>query len=171
MSFGKLLLVGFIFGVGFGFFVQRAGICFSQGLASIMAGRAKRIMTIFFIIFIITTIGFYFGGFKPVGQLRGYGFFNVLSGIIFGIGISLAGGCILGTLRQIGEGNLFYLIVFLSFIPGMALVIKFVDPFLKDAYNTKAILLGDILKIPNGAIAAILVLFSLVCLYLIGKKK
>ena len=32
------------FGIGFGFCVQRAGLCFAHGLGEIFVGRAKRII-------------------------------------------------------------------------------------------------------------------------------
>ncbi len=110
MSLELFLLVGFLFGMGFGFFVQRSGLCFAVGLGELFSGRWKRIVRFFLIIFIITNIGFllsgvFFGdlGLKPIGLLRGYGLYNILSGMFFGAGILLNGGCILGTLRQIGR--------------------------------------------------------------------
>ena len=137
MPFALLCIIGFIFGIGFGFCVQRAGLCFAHGLGEVYMGKGKRILRLFFVIFLITTTGFFVSSFfspqlglKPIGEIRGYGFFNLLSGMFFGAGILLNGGCILGTLRQIGEGNINFLVVFIAFIPGMAFIVYGVNPWL-----------------------------------------
>jgi len=166
-----MLLIGLLFGIGFGFFVQRAGLCFSQGLASLIMGKGKRILTMWFIIVIVTSIGFLLLGLKTIGQIRGSGFFNILSGAIFGAGIALSGGCILGTLRQLGEGNLFYLIVLISFIPGMWLIVKVVNPILADNYNIQNILVPQLLSTPAAYVTAALCLISLIGLVVVNKKK
>lgn len=168
MSFEMLLITGFLFGIGFGYFVQRAGLCFALGLGEIFCGRGKRICQMFSVIFIITAIGFLISGFvspslglKPIGVLRGYGLFNVLSGVFFGAGILLNGGCILGTLRRIGEGDMTFFIVLLSFIPGMMLIVHVVDPLMNQLYNPQKILLPELL---NTSAALVTYLMSLLVL-------
>lgn len=172
------LIIGFIFGIFFGYFVQRAGLCFSHGLAEIYMGKGKRILKLFFIIFIISTLGFSFSsmidpsmGIKAVGQLRGYGFYNLISGIVFGMGILLCGGCILGTLRQLGEGNLFFLIVLISFIPGMALVVYVIDPLLQEGYQVNNLSISTILGTSPHVVSVVLALAALVGLFVVSKKK
>jgi len=159
MSFSLLLIWGFLFGIGLGIFVQRAGLCFAHGLGEIFVGKPKRIIRMTLLIFIISALGFYLSSFvsselglKPIGELRGFGFYNLLSGIIFGAGIILNGGCILGTLRQLGEGNLLFLIVLLSFIPGIALVVFVLNPLLNHSYNVQTIILPGLLNIDPGYI-------------------
>ncbi len=178
MEFVVLLLLGLVFGIGFGFFVQRSGLCFAYGLGEIFVGRGKRIIRMFIVIFVITSIGFLVSGYinpglglKAVGQIRGYGFFNILAGILFGAGIFLNGGCILGTLRQIGEGKMDYLIAMISFIPGMALVVYLIDPLLQGAYNPQTILLTDIFLVPAFFIILVLAGLSAIWFFSLGPKK
>ena len=179
MSFELLCLIGFLFGIGFGIFVQRSGLCFAHGLGEIFMGKGKRITKMFLVILIITSIGFLLSGFysedlglKAVGQIRGYGFYNILSGILFGAGILLNGGCILGTLRQIGEGNMTFVVVLLSFIPGMALIVLGVNPLLTNYYNTTTgVLLPDIIGLAAPYVTAMLVIGSLIWLLLLIKKR
>ncbi|MEW6536784.1 MAG: YeeE/YedE thiosulfate transporter family protein [Candidatus Auribacterota bacterium] len=178
MEFKLLLLYGFLFGIGFGFFVQKAGICFAHGLGEIYMGKGKRILRIFLVIFIISTLGFYLSkfiapelGLKPIGQLRGYGFYNIISGMIFGAGILLNGGCILGTLRQMGEGNLLFLVVFLSFIPGMALIVYVIDPILKQGYQVQNILLPELLAVPQPYVVGSVVILALFWLVMLSRPK
>ncbi len=118
----------------------------------------------FVVIFIITSAGFLLSGYvspelglKPVGQIRGAGFYNLLSGMFFGGGIFLCGGCILGTLRRIGEGNTTFLIVFISFIPGMALVVYGLDPLLRANYNVQQILLPELLGVGAPFVTGVLI--------------
>ncbi|MCM8812992.1 MAG: YeeE/YedE family protein [Candidatus Omnitrophica bacterium] len=151
-----MLVYGLLFGIGFGFFVQRAGLCFAQGLSALFMGKGRRILTMWFLILIVTTIGFVMLGLKPVGQVRGAGFFNLLSGALFGAGIILSGGCVLGTLRQLGEGNMLYLIVFVSMIPGMFLQVKILDPVLKGLYAIQELNLAQVLPLHPLTIAGVI---------------
>lgn len=178
MNFPLFCVIGFLFGIGLGFFVQRAGLCFSHGLAEIFIGKGKRICRLFSVIFIITATGFLVSGFispqlglKTVGEIRGAGFYNILSGIFFGAGILLNGGCILGTLRQIGEGNLNFVVAFISFIPGMALVVYLVNPLIESGYNTQNILLSEMLMVEAPWVTGVLVLFSALWLSTILRRK
>lgn len=125
-------------------------------------GKGKRICRLFAVIFVITSIGFAASklvdsslGVKAIGQIRGYGFYNLLSGIIFGMGIIWAGGCILGTLRQLGEGNLAFLVTLISFIPGMLLVVHVLDPILEHGYDVQKVVLPQLLGLPALPVALI----------------
>lgn len=178
MNFTLLCAIGFLFGIGFGYFVQRAGLCFAHGLGEIYMGKGKRILKLFLVIFIITSLGFLISGYlnpklglKTIGQIRGFGFFNILSGALFGAGILLNGGCILGTLRQIGEGNMTFLIVMLSFIPGMALVVYVINPYLIESYQVQNLLLSQVLNIPAYFITGFLLLLSLAGLWMLIRPR
>ena len=177
MSFGVLVGLGMLFGIGFGYFVQRSGLCFAHGLGEIYLGKGKRILRFFLVIFIITSIGFvassYFSpnlGLKPIGQLRGFGFYNLLSGMLFGAGIALTGGCILGTLRQIGEGNLTFVIVLLCFIPGMWLVVHVLNPALEGGYNVQKVLLPGLLGVSAPYVTAVLATAAVVGLVVVRRR-
>ncbi len=182
----QMLIVAFLFGIGFGYLVQRAGLCFAHGLGEIFIGKGKRICRMFVVIFVITCLGFWlssiiladgsiFGaiklGLKPIGHIRGYGFYNLAAGMLFGAGIALNGGCILGTLRQIGEGNLTFLVVFVSFIPGMALVVYKLDPLLKDGYFIQKIVLPKLFGAPAGYVVGVAVIAALGWFWALRIKK
>lgn len=180
LPFEFLAIVGFIFGIGFGIFTQRAGLCYAHGLGEIFMGKGKRITRIFLVMFIITSIGFLLSGYfsnelglKAVGQIRGYGFYNILAGVFFGAGILLNGGCILGTLRQIGEGNMTFVLILISFIPGMALVVVGLNPLLESYYNVACgtgSLLPDIIGVSAPYITLALVIGAIIWLFSIRKK-
>lgn len=180
LSFEFLAIIGFLFGIGFGVFTQRSGLCYAHGLGEIFMGKGKRIARIFLIMFIITSIGFLLSGYyssdlglKAVGQIRGYGFYNILAGVFFGAGILLNGGCILGTLRQIGEGNMTFVLILFSFIPGMALVVFGLNPILDTYYNTACgtgSLLPDIVGIAAPYVTLAMVIGAIIWFISIRKK-
>ncbi|MET0093078.1 MAG: YeeE/YedE thiosulfate transporter family protein [Sedimenticola sp.] len=172
MSMHLLLILGFMFGIGFGFFAQRAGLCIAHGLGEIFIGKGKRFLRMLLIIFIITAIGFLLSsyvnpelGLKTIGQLRGYGFYNILAGICFGAGIYINGGCILGTLRHIGEGSTLHLLSILFFIPGIALVVYILNPLLSGGYAPTNILLPELLNVSPFLVTSVLSLISILFLY------
>lgn len=181
LPFEFLAIVGFIFGVGFGIFTQRSGLCYAHGLGEIFMGKGKRIARIFLVMFIITSIGFLLSGYfsdelglTAVGQIRGYGFYNILAGIFFGAGILLNGGCILGTLRQIGEGNMTFVLILISFIPGMAIVVFGLNPLLESYYMVSCgtgSLLPDILGISAPYVTLALVIGAIIWLVSIRRRK
>ncbi len=186
MSFTLLIALGALFGFGFGFFVQRAGFCIAAGLGEMFAGRGKRILRLLLVVFIITSAGFMVSGYlypdlglKTIGQIRGMGFYNILSGLFFGAGIILCGGCILGTLRQIGEGNSTFIITLVSFIPGMALVVYVLDPLLYNGYflynangsQVRNILLPDLLGAKPAWVTTILIVMAYVGYLAVWRKK
>lgn len=175
------MIFGLLFGIAFGFCVQRAGFCVAAGLGEFFAGKGKRILKLLLIVIIITSTGFLASsyinpslGLKTIGQIRGLGFFNIVSGLLFGAGIILSGGCILGTLRQIGEGNLVFLITLISFIPGMAIVVYGIDPLIEKSYFItdqngtvlKNMLLPDLLGVP--AIWIVLVMNILLLIWFVS---
>ena len=177
MSFPILALSFFVFGAALGFCVQRAGICFAHGFAELFVGRRFRMLRLTLVIIAITATGFYLSayvspqlGLKPVGAIRGYGFYNLLAGIIFGAGVLLNGGCILGTLRQIGEGNLHFLVALVCFAPGMALVVHVLNPMLEKGYATQKVLLPQLLGLPTATVTGLLVVSSLLWFSYLNKS-
>lgn len=178
MAFGTLLFLGFCFGIGFGFFAQRSGLCFAHGMAEIFIGRGKRFLKLALTIFALTAIGFLASGYwsqalglKPVGELRGFGFYNLIAGICFGAGVFINGGCIIGTLRQIGEGSLVHIVSVLGFIPGMALVVYGLNPLLDPFYKTQKVLLPQIVGIPAPYVTGALVAVSALLLLRVAAKR
>jgi len=139
MVSADILALGFFFGVVFGIIIQRMSFCLATDLSQAFAGAYRRILIILLTIFVISGTGFHILGPTPVGQLRGYGLYNILAGIFFGVGIVLSGGCVLGTLRRIGEGFIHSIIVFISWLGGMALVVYKIDPILWSTYKLDVI--------------------------------
>lgn len=182
MSSGIILFFGFCFGIGFGFFAQRSGLCFAHGLGEIFIGKGKRFFKLFLTIFIITIIGFQLliyldptlwqEAWQKTGvTVRGFGFYNILAGLLFGAGMFINGGCVIGTLRQIGEGSVVHIITILGMLPGLAFVAYILKPFLKPLYNAKKIFIQDVTGVSALYVTTVMVLIATGCLLLALRKK
>ena len=118
---GKNLLgIAAIFGAAFGILIERGQICFTSAFRDLwVSGRATMtkaiavgiaISTVF--TFIVITIY----GFEPITKIAAPSTF--VGGVLFGLGIVLAGGCETGMMYRVMEGQVLYLFVFAGNIIG-----------------------------------------------------
>lgn len=104
------------FGLIYGMCLQYGRFCFSSAFRDLFAVGVPRMVvgimtaTLFFgfVASIVTASGF--STFHPSPS----GFHSVVAGLIFGVGMVLAGGCASGSLYKAGEGNGVALLVILS---------------------------------------------------------
>ena len=73
--------------------------------------------------------------------------------------------------RQIGEGNLNFIVVLISFIPGMAFVVYILNPLLEKQYNVQKLLLTDIFGSSAGPITGILVMGAGIWFITVSRKR
>lgn len=110
------LLVGLVFGV----FLQKARFCFVSAFRDFVAFKDTRVlkgvlvgilvMTVFWSL--QATMGYFRGFWTPA-----WGLGSVLGGIVFGLGMTLAGGCASGTLYRAGQGYVqFWLVLLFMFV-------------------------------------------------------
>ncbi len=164
---GSMVMMGFtFFGLLIGFVLQRSRFCIVRALREpFMTGEtsaAKAVMVgILFGLFGFVTIKL-FGVFFPLSftgtGTTGYAqsmfvFGNVwisgiLGGIIFGIGMTIAGGCVVGSLWRAGEGQVKLWFSIIGMVIAMPLTNSFKTQFLEwtsgKANITDAIFLPDI---------------------------
>jgi hypothetical protein len=85
--------------------------------------RADRNLKMVLITLAITT--FFYTLFMSTGIIRATpmpaGWFSVVGGILFGIGMAIAGGCVVSTYYRIGEGSINYLITGIMIPVGIAI--------------------------------------------------
>ena len=126
------LALFWVFGVAFGFIVQRSRFCFVSAISNFFLFKDGRLLKGILGGLFIATIGFAVIMYRQVpdpasclpatAYVAPFGWHLVLAGIIFGLGMMLAGGCILGTLYRIGEGALASLVALLGIIIGMGVL-------------------------------------------------
>ena len=103
-------------GVAFGVIVQRGRLCFAGGFRDLVMSGDGRILRALLLAIMVSTVGFSFlmarmapdPAFSrpPSAHIQTVGLATVAGGVIFGIGMVLAGGCVSGTLWRMGEGYL-----------------------------------------------------------------
>jgi len=119
-----------IFGLAFGFALQRGRFCFAsafrdlfllghdRNMKGVLLGLA--VATLGFAVVMarqmpITTIGFD----PPTANILPVGLHTVLGGILFGVGMVLAGGCASGSLYRMGEGYVASWVAFAGLMGGL----------------------------------------------------
>lgn len=115
-----MLAVAAGFGAVFGALIQRGQICFTAAFRDIwMTGRTllgKALVLGLVAATIGTFLAIEFGQMDPVIKPAGLG--TLVGGVLFGIGIVLAGGCETGMMYRAVEGQAHYWLVFLGNVIG-----------------------------------------------------
>lgn len=121
------LALFWVFGCGFGYVLQSSRFCFTAALRDPCITGSVSLTKAVLIAFALTTIGFAaikYGSFVSTGTIPGQGyimpvsFVTVLGGVMFGIGMVIAGGCASGTLMRVGEGFTMQMLALLFFVLG-----------------------------------------------------
>lgn len=115
------------FGGCFGFVLQKARFCFTASLRDPCITGSTSVTKAVLIAFAITTIGFtaikyhaYANGQPIPGQsyVMPISLATVVGGLMFGVGMVIAGGCASGTLMRVGEGFGMQMLSLLFFVIG-----------------------------------------------------
>lgn len=117
-----------MFGLCFGFILQRARFCFTASMRDPSLTGSTSLTRAVLVAIALTTVGFtaikygaFIGGtgknlnmvsVVPVGLPL------IIGGIVFGIGMVIAGGCASGTLMRVGEGFTMQMLALFFFIVG-----------------------------------------------------
>lgn len=116
-----------LFGGCFGFILQKSRFCFTASLRDPCITGSTSITKAVLIAFALTTIGFtaikysaYASGQAIPGMsyVQPISLATVVGGIMFGIGMVIAGGCASGTLMRVGEGFMMQMLALVFFIIG-----------------------------------------------------
>ena len=102
-----------LFGGCFGFILQKSRFCFTASMRDPCITGSTSVTKAVLIAFAITTIGFTaikYGAYASGQEIPGQSYImpvslaTVAGGILFGVGMVIAGGCASGTLMRVGEG-------------------------------------------------------------------
>ena len=122
------LAVFWVFGIAFGYILQRSRFCFTAGFRDPYITRGTSVARAILVAFAIGTIGFAAIKFGPVlsgaeTNLNMVGVFPIgfplmLGAVVFGIGMVIAGGCASGNLMRVGEGFTMQMLALVFFVFG-----------------------------------------------------
>ncbi|CAM3871476.1 selenium metabolism membrane protein YedE/FdhT [Cohnella lubricantis] len=161
-----MLGVAALFGAFFGICIERGQICFTSAFRDMwISGRAtmtKAILAGMAVSSVATLIILLVNGMDPITKIAAPS--TLIGGILFGLGIVMAGGCETGMMYRLMEGQIVFLPVFLGNVIGAS--------FLAYAWDHMGVydaLVASGSKInlftawgPAGAIAATLIVLGLV---------
>jgi len=139
-----MYLVAYIwFGTAYGMMLQYGRFCFASASRDLFAAGVPRmavgilVALIFFSIIQATLQATNMSTFHPAP----FGIHTLISGMIFGVGMVLAGGCASGSLYKIGEGNGTSILSILGISFGQAVFVNVGGPFLRlvpDTWKTSS---------------------------------
>ncbi len=121
------LALFWVFGCAFGFVLQKSRFCFTASMRDPCITGSTSVTRAVLIAFAIATIGFTaikYGAFVKGQPIPGQSYImpislaTVVGGILFGVGMVIAGGCASGTLMRVGEGFGMQMLSLLFFVIG-----------------------------------------------------
>ncbi|WP_051412030.1 YeeE/YedE thiosulfate transporter family protein [Halonatronum saccharophilum] len=123
--FNTEISIVLLLGLAVGFVIQRSNFCFSNGIMNFFLFKDTKLIKAIIILIGISTLGFSIYQYSLASGLSEsslnispFGLYTVIGGLIFGIGMALAGGCASGILVRIGEGSSVFIIALIGLIIG-----------------------------------------------------
>ncbi len=122
---GRWVLTAIPIGVLFGFFLQKGDLCGSSAFSEVILARDWRKVWGLWVAIVVSMLGI------ALGDLLGWIQLNpkplmwagaVVGGVVFGVGMVLAGGCVSGCLYKGATGNLNSIVALLAMPAGIGLV-------------------------------------------------
>lgn len=122
-----LILIFAVFGLAYGIVLQRSGFCFSQAAFELFFLRSREAVNGIMLGLLLATLGF--GAVMATRHQLGLpgashlllppaGVGTVFGGALFGLGMTVAGMCAVGTLQRLGEGYCVAWAVFAGLLAG-----------------------------------------------------
>ena len=151
MPFAVLIVVGSCLAVGLvaGFLMHRSDYCLAGMFRDLFLFRSTLMLRTLLLLIITSMVLFESARlcgllpFYPFPLLSSVSGTNIIGGFLFGIGMVLAGGCVVGTLYKMGAGSILSLVAFIGLLVGSGLYAE-IHPFWSNLARKTAILQGVI---------------------------
>lgn len=176
-----LIVINLLLGISLGAVLHRSDFCMSGMFRDAFLFRKFFMLRSLFLLIVISAIIFYGANF--LGLLNSYplSFFKspsiaiIIGGIIFGIGMVLAGGCVVGTLYKMGAGRSSSGLAFVGMILGGAFYAE-IHPGWSAFSNGLVVFEGsktlpELFGIGHGFLLFILILLSILIIFKWTKEK
>lgn len=124
------MAVFWLFGLAFGFVLQKSRFCFASAFRDLFLLRHGRVMKGLLAGLAVATVGFALlmsnfvpnprlGILPPEAHIMPLGLNIALGGLLFGAGMVVAGGCVSGAIYRMGEGYVASWVAFLGIMAGL----------------------------------------------------
>ncbi|NMA85380.1 MAG: YeeE/YedE family protein [Epulopiscium sp.] len=126
-SYNTKLVVYWLFGISFGYILQRSRFCFTAAFRDPCITGSTSVSRAVIVALALTTVGFTAIKYSAVmkgndipgmGAVAPIGIPLIVGAILFGIGMVISGGCASGTLMRVGEGFGMQMLSLLFFVIG-----------------------------------------------------
>jgi len=158
--FTEVAIISLLLGVVLGFLMFRSDFCMAGAFRDLFLFRSlSRLRPL---LLLVAAGALFFEGARLAGLFSTYPFpffappslTNVFGGFLFGIGMVLAGGCVVGVLYKMGGGSFPAFLAFLGLLAGSALYAE-IHPYWKKAatvlsFPTTAITLPQLTHTPQS---------------------
>lgn len=122
-----------LLGMVAGFTLQRSRFCFASAFRDLFLFGQSRTLNGILVALVVTTLGFallmyrevpfpQFGALPAEAHILPVGLSTVFGGVLFGVGMVLAGGCSSGSLYRMGEGYVASAVAVLGMVIGLAVL-------------------------------------------------
>ena len=177
----EAILGGLIVGALFGFALQRGRFCMNSAIRDAILLKDNTLLKSVVMAILVAMVGFALLAVAGLIKISPSGFFwgaHLVGGILFGIGMVLAGGCASGITYRIGEGVVSALAAAIGLaIAGTLTMIGFLKP-IKDFLQTNTMIkvgdanptLANILGLDHTLVAIVLAVIIAVVWYVIASK-
>lgn len=119
-----------VFGLAFGFVLQRSRFCFASAFRDVFLMGHARTMKGLLLGLAVASVGFgmvmsrqvpltSLGVYPPSANVLPLGIHTGLGGLLFGVGMVLAGGCVSGSIYRMGEGYVGSWVAFAGVMGGL----------------------------------------------------
>jgi uncharacterized membrane protein YedE/YeeE len=119
-----------MFGLAFGFILQRARFCFASAFRDIFLMGYGRNMKGLLLGLVVASIGMglvmsrqvpmtFLGTYPPGANVLPLGIHTALGGLMFGVGMVVSGGCVSGSIYRMGEGYVASWVAFAGVMGGL----------------------------------------------------
>lgn len=166
-----IALLGFIFGI----VLYRGDYCMVAMLRDFFLIRDTTLLRSFVVYFLIASVLFYFGGltgllpFQPPPTFVPPSLTTIAGGLLFGIGMVLAGGCVVGTLYKMAGGNLVNWIGFIGILAGSLLYAE-IHPLIQ-RFSAQTTMTHSITVAQDNPVVQSLLLLGLVAACLLAIRR
>lgn len=126
-SLGWVVAAGLVIGLSAGFIMHRGDFCLAAAFRDIFLFRNSFMLRMVLLLVVASALFIEFArglgllAFHPFPFLGAPSLSNVAGGALFGLGMVLAGGCVVGTLYRMGAGSLAGFAAFGGLLAGSAL--------------------------------------------------
>ena len=167
MGTGELITVGtcLLLGLAAGFIMHRSDFCLAGMVRDLFLFRSTfmlRVLALLVLTNMVLVEAARQAGMLMIFPYPAFGpasLSNVAGGMLFGVGMVLAGGCVAGTLYKMGSGNIISIVAFAGLIAGSVAYAEFHSVWkrLADAsvIMPGKVTLAQVLGLPQGLVIAV----------------